>query len=406
MPLRAVFTDIPLAWLQLTRERSRLLAAVAGVAFAVLLVFMQFGFSDALYASAVRFHEALIGDLFLLNPQSLYLVNTLPFSRRRLYQALGVDGVESVSPVYATLGWWKNPHDGSSRTIFILGVDPTDNVLDLPGVSANRRLMRLPDVVLFDEASRPEYGPVAADMKSSKLPTIDLAKGRMSARPIKGIDVEVSNRRVTIAGLFRMGTSFGVDGTLITSDLNFLRLLPSREKGLIDIGVIRLRPGVPPEPVRAALAKHLPKDVVVLTKQGFLEREKLYWATTTPIGFVFAFGAVIGLVVGLVIVYQILFADISDHLAEYATLKAMGYTNRYLFSVVFQEATILAVLGYIPGFLITLGLYHLTESATLLPMRMSVTQALMVLALTVGMCCASGAIALRKVRSADPADVF
>jgi putative ABC transport system permease protein len=203
-----------------------------------------------------------------------------------------------------------------------------------------------------------------------------------------------------------MGTSFGIDGTLITSDLNFLRLLPSREKGLIDIGVIRLRPGVDPEPVRAALTKHLPKDVLVLTKQAFMEHEKLYWAATTPIGFVFAFGAVIGLVVGLVIVYQILFADISDHLAEYATLKAIGYTNRYLFSVVFQEATILAVLGYIPGLLISLGLYHLTESATLLPMRMSVTLALAVLALTVGMCCGSGAIALRKVRSADPADVF
>lgn len=169
---------------------------------------------------------------------------------------------------------------------------------------------------------------------------------------------------------------------------------------------IKLRPGVNAEAMRQVLGAQLPNDVAVLTKHGFMEREKAYWATTTAIGFVFAFGATIGLVVGLVIVYQILFADISDHLAEYATLKAMGYTNAYLFSVVIQEATILAVLGYIPGFLIALWLYRMAEHATLLPMRMSLNLALSVLGLTVGMCCGSSAIALRKVRSADPAEVF
>ena len=144
----------------------------------------------------------------------------------------------------------------------------------------------------------------------------------------------------------------------------------------------------------------------MLTKRGFAERERAYWATSTPIGFVFAFGTIMGLVVGLIIVYQILFADISDHLAEYATLKAMGYTNRNLFSVVFQEATILAILGFIPGFAISLWLYRITENATLLPMRMGLTLVGMVLTLTIAMCCASGAMALRKVRTADPAEIF
>jgi heterocyst specific transport system permease protein len=401
-----VFTDIPLAWLQLTRERSRLLAAVAGVAFAVLLVFMQFGFSNALYASAVRFHGGLVGEIFLVNPKSAYLVHTIPFSRRRLYQALGFAQVESVGAIYATLAMWKNPFDGSTRNIFVLGVDPTQNIIDLPGVQTNLGLIRYPDVVLFDEGSRPEYGPVVKEFKSSALVSIDLERGSILVRRGKALPVEVSDRRVTVAGLFRLGTSFGIDGTLLTSDLNFLRLLPGRAKGLIDIGVIKLRPGVDADAMARALATYLPNDVLVLTKKEFMQREKDFWATTTPIGFVFTFGAIIGLVVGLVIVYQILFADISDHLAEYATLKAIGYTDRYLFSVVFQEATILAVLGYIPGWLVSLGLYRLAENATLLPMRMGLSLQLSVLALTIGMCCASGAIALRKVRSADPADVF
>jgi putative ABC transport system permease protein len=149
-----------------------------------------------------------------------------------------------------------------------------------------------------------------------------------------------------------------------------------------------------------------PKDVLVLTKAQYEQRELDYWANATPIGFVFAFGVVIGCVVGGIIVYQILFADVSDHLAEYATLKAMGYSNSYLFSVVLNEAVILAVLGYIPGLAICIGLYHLTENATRLPMRMTPELGLSVVAMAVVMCGVSGMIALRKVRSADPAEIF
>ena len=190
-----MFTDIPLAWLQLTREPSRLLSAVAGVAFAVLLVFMQFGFSDALYASAVRLHASLNGELFLISPKTLNLVRTTPFSRRRLYQVRAFEGVESVSPVYASLASWQSPYDSSSRSIFVVGVNPSESVFNLPGVDGNRRLIRFPDVVLFDEASRPEYGPVARDMKSSKTITFDLGQLRVSTKR-KTMRVEESNRDV------------------------------------------------------------------------------------------------------------------------------------------------------------------------------------------------------------------
>jgi len=150
--------DIPLAWLQLTRERARLLAAASGVAFAVLLVFMQLGIRDALYDSAVRLHRALTADIVLIHPQSSYLVMMKPFSHRRLYQASGFEGVESVSPLYATTALWKNPVNGGTRIVFILGFDPSDRVLSLPEVNRQRAKLRVPDVLLFDEDSRPEYG--------------------------------------------------------------------------------------------------------------------------------------------------------------------------------------------------------------------------------------------------------
>jgi putative ABC transport system permease protein len=384
-----MFLAIPLAWLQLTKEKLRLLVAVAGVAFAVILIFMQLGFRKALFDSSTRLHESLTGDLFLISPQFDFVAQPKSFSRRRLYQALSFPEVEGVSPLYLGLALWKNPETGKTRTIFSVGIDPADNAVKLPGVDEQLALIRKRDVVLYDRAARPEYGHIAAELDAGRTLT-----------------AEVNNRMITVGGLFEMGTSFGVDGTVLTSESNFLRLFPAREPGLIDIGVIRLRGGADPVATRDALRAAFPNDVLVLTRADYIDREHTYWDTSTPIGYVFTFGVIIGFVVGAIIVYQILFADVSDHLAEYATLKAMGYPNRYLFGVVFQEAVILALLGYLPGIAISATLYRIAADATKLPMQMTLPLAVFVVALAVAMCCVSGGIALRKIRSADPAEIF
>jgi putative ABC transport system permease protein len=378
-----------LAWLQLARERLRLLVAVAGVAFAVILIFMQLGFQAALFDSSVRFHNRLNGEVFLISPQTSYLVNMTSFPRRRLYQALGFPGVESVSAVYASLAAWKNPDTGETRQIFVAGFDPSKSVFEMPGVKANSRAIRFPDAVLYDEAARPEFGPIAAEFKQGRR-----------------IETEVSNRHINVVGLFEMGTSFGIDGMLITSDLNFLRIFRNRNPGLIDIGVVRRTPRADPLAIRDSHAPPKPNHRNVLTKPDFIAHEQKYWGSTTPIGYVFTFGVIMGLIVGTIIVYQILFANVADHLAEYATLKAMGYTNAYLFGVVIQQALILEVLGFVPGVFISWYLYRLTADATHLPMQITLNMTLFVFGLTVVMCCVSGAIALRKIRSADPAEIF
>ena len=170
--------------------------------------------------------------------------------------------------------------------------------------------------------------------------------------------------------------------------------------------MIRLAPGADPRALRDRIAATLPNDVQVLTKPEYMAREVDYWSRSTPIGFVFAFGAIMGLIVGAIIVYQILFADISDHLAEYATLKAMGYTNRYLAAVVLVQALMLAVGGYLPGLGVCRVLYRITRSATKLPMQLTPERGALVLGLTIVMCTVSGLIAMRKLRGADPAEVF
>lgn len=378
-----------LAWLQLRREKVRLAVALSGVAFAALLMLVQLGFQDALFKSAVQVHARLNGEIVLVNPHWAFLALPKTFPRRRLYQALAFDGVAAVTPLYTMIGRWQNPQTGGTRDIFVLGVDPEFPAVDIPEVDRQRQLFRYPDVVLWDEMGRPEYGPVPAVVRQ---------EGEMVA--------ELNAHAVTVRGLFRLGTSFGVDGTVVTSDLNLRRMFPFRSLGAVTIGLVRLRPGADPVAVRQAIAAELPRDVAVLTKSEFMAREVRYWQTSTPIGFVFSFGVIMGLVVGAIIVYQILFADISDHLSEYATLKAMGYSNRYLVGVVFMEASVLAVAGFFPGLGISTWVYRITRSATMLPLEVTATRTAIVLGMTLIMCWASSLIAIRKLRAADPADVF
>ena len=378
-----------LGWLQLKHKPLRLLVALSGISFAVLLIMMQLGFRSALFESAVRFHERLDYDIALFSPDSVFIVRPQTFSIRRLYQTLGFDAVEDVTPVYIFPSVWKNPWDNMRRSINTIGFHPDERLLAIEGFDEVREMLRRQDVVLFDSGSRPEFGPVAETLKSGK-PVV----------------TEINDREIEVVGLFEMGTSFGIDGTVITSDDNWLRLFPSRPRNEIQLGLIRLKDGADAVSVRNAMSDYLPDDVLVLTKQQFVQREKDYWNSATPIGYIFAFGAIMGFVVGAIIVYQILFADVSEHLNEYATLRAIGYRNRFVSGIVLQQAVILGVLGYLPGLVVVYWLYGKAAAATNLPLYITQERAITVFLMTLGMCAISALMAVRKVRRLDPAEVF
>ena len=381
---------LPLGWLQLKHQPLRLVAATLGITFAVILICVQMEFREALFQSAVRYHSAMDHDLVMLSPKTSFLVSSKQFPRNRLYQVLGYAGVESVTPVYMRLGSWRNPvNRASARNIFVLGFDPSNKgfarILD----EQQHNLIKLSDHVIFDQRGRPEYGPVAELFES---------KGPLAA--------EINDRAVTVSGLYTLGTSFGLDGGIITSDLNFIRAFPKRSKSAIDLGLIHLTPGVDARQVQREIVEHIPHDVYVYTSEEFREMEVRYWNKTTPIGYIFTFGAIMGLVVGFIIVYQILFADVQDHLKEYATLKAMGYSHGYLRGVVLQQSLVLAVLGFLPGIGFSYLVFDKASAVTGLPLALDQDAALLIFLLTIGMCAASGILALRKLRAVDPAEVF
>lgn len=381
---------VPYAWLQLSHDKLKLLAAAGGITFAVMLVFMQLGLRAALFDSSVRLHKGMDYDLVMLSPRTTFLAQTKSFPRSRLFQVEGLEQVESVSPLYVFLArYYYEGTPDTHRKVLAIGIDPADDNISLRGVNEHLGELRKPDVVIMDRYSRAEFEPVIADFQAGS--------------PIR---LQLNDRSVRLAGLYDLGTSFGIDGSILTSDLNFQRIFAERTPGQVDLGLIRLTDDADPAAVQAEILAFLPDDVLVLTQAEYVQREVDYWSGSTPIGYVFSLGAVIGIIVGLIIVYQILFSDVQSHLSEYATLKAMGYSQGFLRGLIFKEAVILSLLGFVPALALAMLLYGQAAAATQLPMIMTIERGVSVLVMTVVMCCLSGLLAIRKLKGLDPAEVF
>ena len=380
---------VPLAWRQLRHEPGRLVAAVAGIAFAVVLVFLQLGFHTALFESNVRIHERLIADLVLVSPRSTHLAASRSFPRRRAYQALGVPGVESVSVLRVGMTRLEGRDGERARDVLVVGIDPARQTLDVPGIEAYRTRVRFDDTFVFDRAARPEFAAITHALES----------GRTVRR-------ELGNRRVELAGLFTLGTSFGIDAVLVTSDANFRRVVPLRTEGQAEVGLVTLDGERDAAVVREQLRRILPADVDVLTKAEFVESEKAYWRVTTPIGYIISLSVIMGWVIGAVFVYQILFTSVATNLSSYATLKAMGFSDGWLVAIVLEKALILAALGFVPGLVVAAAIYRIAGEATRLPMDMTIGSGLLVLVFTMLMCSAAGLFAARRLRTADPAELL
>src|SRR5262245_41033595 len=402
-----------LAVRNLTADPRRFVLSLAGVSFAVMLMFVEAGFYNALLDASVSLIDRFDADLIMTSKIKTSLQAYGGFPRRRLIQALSVPGVAEVRPLYLEEGRsvWRadaqhfrgatNPQSRRPKRqpIRALGVDPEAPALQLEQVVGNIRELRSADRVLFDSTSDSGYG------NPDRNATND----------------ELAKQDVRLAGTFVLGRDFVHDGNLVMGltawDKYFL--VPSGTAlRNVEAGMIKLAHGADPHDVkrrlrelRAGVASSPADplsgdDVRIFTVAEFREQERAFWRTSTPIGFIFGLGLIMGLIVGLVICYQILSTDVTERIGEYATLKAMGYSDRYLSSVVLVQAFFLAVVGFVPGCLASLGMYHMLSQATGLPMFLNLGRAFFVLMLAIGMCTGSGMVAVRRVQSADPASLF
>jgi putative ABC transport system permease protein len=379
----------PLGWLQLKKNKGRLLVAIAGIGFADLLMFAQLGIQAALFDSNTLLNRGIDADIVIRSAQyrNLNLADTLP--RRRLFQIKDVPGVQSAEGLYVENVVWKNPQTLRKTQLTLVGQNLERPAFTFDEVNRKLALLKQPDTFLFDRNTRGDYAEVVAQVEQEQT-----------------VETEIDRRTIQVSGLFSLGASFATDGTLITSQENFLRFFPQRGAGQITLGLIKVQPGSDPNQVLAQIKAILPVDTIATTKQEFVTYEQAYWEKNTPIGIVFTFGTVMAFVVGTVIVFQILSTDVNEHMGEYATFKAMGYRDRYLLLIVFEEAILLAMLGFVPGLGLALGQYALIQSAAALPITMTFSRLAFVFFLTVVMCSVSGMIATRKIQAADPADIF
>ena len=366
--------------------------SLAGILLAVVLMFSQTGFRNAMFDSQDEIIHRLDGDLFILNKAKHIIYAPLPFASRRIHQARAVPGVRAVYPLYIegeTSNWRNpNPENRTLRAIRVLAFNPDDAIFKFPEVAAYADALKVPDTVLFDEKSRDYYG-----------------------MPQAGTQTELAGRKVTVVGTFRLGTDFFTDGNVIMSDRNFERFFPDRysRKSSLDkvaIGVVKLYPESDPRVVQNALRAALAEDVKILTKQELVDQETEYWKDNTAIGQIFFLGMVVAVGVGIIICYQILYTNVSNYLPQFATLKAIGFTDSYLVGVVLEQAVFLSVLGFIPALLAANILCWIVSAWTGLLMYLNVPRAALVLAVTVVMCLISGSIAIRRILTADPAEVF
>ncbi|MEX2185960.1 MAG: ABC transporter permease DevC [Pirellulales bacterium] len=388
-----MFHRVPLAWRNLTHNRRRLAVAIGGIGFAVILMFMETGFENALIDSTVKVLEELNADIIVASRAEYSLTAGQPFSRRRLSQARVCTGVQSATPLYVeSFDADFKPPRGKRHPIRVLAFDLSDDAFLIPEIVDQTAALADRDTALFDVKGKPAYGvdPTRLDARQDGL--------------------ELSGQSVRVVGGFALGTDFANDGNLVMSAANFARYFPARGGGdprdAVTLGLVRVEPNEDVQTVRNRLAASLPDDVAVYTKPEFIAREMAFWRRSTPIGYIFAVGTIMGFIVGIVICYQVIYADVAGHLPEFATLKAMGYPHRYFVGVVLRQSLYLSLLGFVPGLLASLVLYAVLANYTGLLLVLTTGRAALVLLLTVAMCGISAALAMRKLWSADPAELF
>ena len=385
----------PLAWRNLVGRGGKLLLASSGIGFAVFLMFMQIGFRNALFDNTVQLARLLKADFFLVSPARYNLPSEQRFDRLWLDRARAVQGVQRIVPVYIERSITQLRVVGNkSRSIRAVGIPLEPGVVEPSQWQPLLAMLSDGRTALLDRRTKPSYGFARGDVKS-----------------LQQQQVELSGKQLRIIDEVSIGTDFVHDGTLLFSDRAMAHYFPMRNPGgdplqLVDLGLVQLAEGADVGKVRRTLQSLTGNRLDVLSRSQIIAREIHFWATATPIGIIFTIGTLMGLVVGVIICYQILFTEINDHLAEFATLKAMGYRNQYFFGLILKQALYLTIFGFLPGLLATLGAFAILGEATGLVMRMTAGRMALVFGLTLLMCLTSGLIALRKLIQTDPASLF
>jgi putative ABC transport system permease protein len=372
-----------LAWRILTHDKGRTALAVAGVFMAILLVFVELGFFIAVPRGGMLLYDRLHFDLLVASNQYEYQAQPGAFPRALLEKLRKGSDVAGASALYFGQAKWESGADGKAIDVFVIGFDPDAPIFAPAEIYQQRAVLSRPNTLLVDSATRPMFGP--------------LDTGRV---------VDINHRQMSIGGQYVLGTGFMGLGVILVSEPDFLRVFPYRTLDQVNLGLVRLRPGVDADAAAASLGKALGDDVRVFTRPQLEAHETAYWTTRTSVGLLFGSGLIVAFVVGIMVVYQVLATQVSRQLPQFATLKAIGYADRTLGATVVAMAGLIVLAGFVPALAAAFAVYAVIRQETLLPVTMSETRIAAVLVATLLMAVFSALLSAGVLRRVDPADVF
>lgn len=371
-----------LAWHNAFQHRRRAVVTVSSVSVAILLMFLQLGFSNTARRAHTLLYEALEFDLMMTSDRFESLKNTRAFPAARLFQARTVPGVADVSWLNVDWAVWTNPETERESSCMFVGFDLNPAFIRDAQIKTNLPAIRADNTVMLDALSHENYGQIGVSMPGK----------------INGVPVAVN-------ALFRMGTDFKADGRVIANNATFYSL-QRKDPDLVNLGMIRIASGADLQRVKAALTRVMPEDVLVFERDAFIADEQDYYTVVKPIGMFFQTGVIIAFCVGAVVLFQVLATDLATRFREYATLKALGLRTLFIYKVGFQQALLFGLLGYAPACAVAAAVFWGIHLATRLPASMTVSLAGQMALLAFLMCTLSSVLALRKVKKADPAELF
>ena len=374
---------VALAWRILTHEKGRTVLAIAGVFMAIVLIFAELGFFFAVPEGGMLLYDNMQFDLLMCSNQYEYQVQPGQFARSQLERVRTASQVAQATALYFGVAKWRSGEGGKWPDLFVIGFDPHDRVFEVTSINDQLGVLDKANTLLVDSGTRAMFGP--------------LTTGRV---------VEINDQTETIGGQYDLGTGFMGLGVILLGDPNFAHLFPYRSLDQVNLGPIQLKKGVEPEQAAAELRKLVSPDVQIFTRHALEAHEVSYWTTRTSVGLVFGSGLLISFVVGIMVVYQTLATQVSRQLPQFATLKAIGYANRFLDMTVITMSLMIVVLGFIPATVAALGLYRVIRNETLLPAEMTLPRLGAVLGATLIMASLSALLSLGGLRRADPVDLF
>ncbi|MGE0709672.1 MAG: FtsX-like permease family protein [Planctomycetota bacterium] len=361
--------------------RKRTALAVAGVAAAVFLIFLEL----TIHSSVVYTSGALTGrlayDLAIVPSGYRALVMSTPFHQRRLSQALAVEGVASAAPLYRAYGEFKAPGAPHDARVLLLAFRPEDRVFPQLGEETVQSLYQ-PGTIAFDRCSQ-----------------------RVVGDPQPGMTAICNRRRVLVGQHFELGAGFAAPGLVLMSRATYASVTRFSLDD-VQFGLLRLVPGADRRVVQAELRRQLPDDVLVLDRDEVEARQRLQWETVSSSGKITRSGVAFACAVALIVLLQVMSSDVLQRLAEYATLAALGYGSSFVTAVVALQGLLMGAAGYALGLGLALPVRGVLAGATKVPNFLSARDCLLVLAAVLGASLLSGMFALEKLRRADPAELF